>query len=270
MQTVGLKRNTIDKYYTKPAIVNLCMEYVRRYISPTRSDFIIEPSAGGGAFIDAIKEITDNYVFYDLEPGHPEIQHRDYLCYTHTLYTQGLIHCIGNPPFGRQSSMAIKFIKKSATFCDTISFVLPKSFKKKSMQKAFPAVFHLVYETDLPDKSFTVDGSDYTVPCVFQIWEKRSIPRQLEDPVIPKNYMFVKKTDISDISFRRVGVNAGVVDTDTENKSEQSHYFIKFSNGKSIEENIAKIREIQFNHNNTVGPKSIGKQELIKELNRVL
>ena len=138
------------------------------------------------------------------------------------------------------------------------------------MQKAFPVTFHLVYETDLPDKSFTVDGADYTVPCVFQIWEKRVIRRELEAQLVPINYKFVKIGEAPDISFRRVGVNAGVVDTIIENKSEQSHYFIKFSNGKFIEENLAKIRGIQFHHNNTVGPKSIGKQELIKEWNKVL
>jgi len=270
MQTVGLNRNTIDKYYTKPAIVELCAEAIRTHINPTWGDFIIEPSAGGGAFIDAIKQMTDNYTFYDLEPGHPEIQQLDYLTYTKVPNTQGRTHIIGNPPFGRQSSMAIKFIKKSCEFCDTISFVLPKSFKKSSMQKAFPQAFHLIYETDLPDKSFTVAGADYTVQCVFQIWEKRATLRQLEDTSKPENYAFVKKTDSPHISFRRVGVNAGVIDNITENKSEQSHYFITFSNGKSVEENMAKIREIQFNHNNTVGPKSIGKQELIKELNKVL
>jgi len=270
MQTVGLNRNTIDKYYTKPAIVDLCALAIRTHINPVNEDFIIEPSAGGGAFIDAIKQMTDNYAFYDLEPGHPEIQQLDYLSYTMIANIQGRTHVLGNPPFGRQSSMAIKFIKKSAEFCDTISFVLPKSFKKTSMQKAFPPAFHLVYEIDLPDKSFTVDGTDYTVPCVFQIWEKRAAFRQLEDPEVPINYAFVKKTDEPHISFRRVGVNAGVIDTFTENKSEQSHYFIKFSNGKSIEENMANIRQIQFNHNNTVGPKSIGKQELIKEWNKIL
>lgn len=269
MQTVGLNRNTIDKYYTKPAIVELCSLAIQTHILPSRGDLIIEPSAGGGAFIDTIKQITDNYAFYDLEPGHPEIQQLDYLSYTSVPNTQGRTHVIGNPPFGRQSSMAIKFIKKSAEFCDTISFILPKSFKKNSMKKAFPPQFHLVYETDLPEKSFTVDGKDYTVPCVFQIWEKRTSPRQLEEHSVPINYAFVKKTDAPDISFRRVGVNAGLIDTIIENKSEQSHYFIKFSNGKSVEENMAKIREIQFNHNNTVGPKSIGKQELIKECNKI-
>ena len=82
--------------------------------------------------------------------------------------------------------------------------------------------------------------------------------------------MFVEKTENPDISFRRVGVNAGTIDKKIHEKSIQSHYFIKFTNGESISDNIELVKAIQFNHNNTVGPKSISKQELIKEFNKVL
>ena len=40
------------------------------------------------------------------------------------------------------------------------------------------------------------------------------------------------------------------------NKSFQSHYFIKFTNNKQIDENIEKLKLIKFNFNNTIGPKS--------------
>ena len=38
------------------------------------------------------------------------------------------MHCIGNPPFGPQSSLAKKFIKESCEFCETIAFVSSKEF----------------------------------------------------------------------------------------------------------------------------------------------
>lgn len=53
-----------------------------------------------------------------------------------------------------------------------------------------------------------------------------------------------------------------------DNKSFQSHYFITFTNNKIIDENIEKL--IKFNFDNTVGPKSISKQELIEEFNKLL
>jgi hypothetical protein len=82
--------------------------------------------------------------------------------------------------------------------------------------------------------------------------------------------MFVNKTENPDISFRRVGVNAGTIDTRIDEKSIQSHYFIKFTNGKSIADNIAQLATITYDFNNTVGPKSISKQELILNFNTVL
>ena len=86
----------------------------------------------------------------------------------------------------------------------------------------------------------------------------------------PINFRFVEKTENPDISFRRVGVNAGTIDINIDEKSIQSHYFIKFTNGKSISDNITQLSKITYGFNNTVGPKSISKQELIKEFIKFL
>lgn len=271
-QTKGLQRNTIDKYYTKDSVVELCINLVKTHIQIGADDLIIEPSAGNGSFIAGIKSLTSNYKFYDLEPENGEISKQDYLLYDSKNAKRGAgrIHTLGNPPFGRQSSMAIKFIKKSCEFSDSVSFILPKSFKKDSLRKTFPLNFHLVFEVDLPEKSFLVDGVEHNVPCIFQIWEKKTTNRIVNEKVEPLHYMFVNKTENPDISFRRVGVNAGTIDTRINEKSIQSHYFIKFTNGKSIADNIAQLATITYDFNNTVGPKSISKQELILSFNAAL
>lgn len=271
-QTKGLNRNVIDKYYTKDIVVDLCLNFVTTYIQINSDDLIIEPSAGNGSFIKGIKLLTSNFKFYDLKPENEEIVKQDYLLYDYNNIKNiyGKIHIIGNPPFGRQSSLAIKFIKKSCDFCNSISFILPKSFKKDSLKKTFPLNFHLIFEIDLPDKSFLVDGVEYNVPCIFQIWEKKTTNRFVNEKLEPVNFMFVEKTKNPDISFRRVGVNAGTIDTNLDEKSNQSHYFIKFTNGKSITENTNKLSTITYDFNNTVGPKSISKQELIFKFNPLL
>ena len=273
-QTKGLKRNTIDKYYTKQNIVDMCIDNIRKYIKIYYdNDLIIEPSAGNGSFIESIKTLSKNTLFYDINPENEEIREQDYIQLEYDSICKRFkkIHIIGNPPFGRQSSMAIKFIKKSCEFCDTISFILPKSFKKESMKKAFDLKFHLVHEIDLPTDSFLVDGKEHNVPCVFQIWERRSFDRKIVEIVEPSGFVFVKKSENPHIWFRRVGVNAGMVgDCGIDEKSVQSHYFIKFENNKSVEENIKLLSDIKYNSDNTVGPKSISKQELIIEFNKVL
>jgi predicted RNA methylase len=271
-QKKGLKRNTIDKYYTKDIVVELCLNLVKKYVKINENDLIIEPSAGNGSFISGIKELTNHYIFYDIVPENAEIIKQDYLLSDYHDFKSNFnnIHVIGNPPFGRQSSLAIKFIKKSCEFCDSLSFILPKSFKKDSLKKSFPLNFHLIFEIDLPDKSFLVDGIEHNVESIFQIWKKKKFDRLVIQKIEPINFIFVTKTEQPDISFRRVGVNAGTIDTNIEEKSIQSHYFIKFTNNKTINENIKQLSQITYDFNNTVGPKSISKQELIYKFNPLL
>ena len=272
-QGKGLKRNTIDKYYTKQSVVKQCIELVKKYVNITNGDMVIEPSAGNGSFIENIKNLSPNYIFYDLEPEHNEVLKQDFLEFDYENLKQKFknIHIIGNPPFGRQASLAIKFIKKCCLFSNSISFILPKSFKKDSMKKYFSDNFHMINETDLPENSFLVNNIDCDVPCVFQIWQlKKNEVRKKNIKIEPSGFKFVKKEDNPDISFRRVGVNAGVITKEINDKSFQSHYFIKFTNNITIDQNIEKLKSINFDFNNTVGPKSISKPELINEFNKLI
>lgn len=290
-QNTGLKRNILDKFYTKEEIVKDIMNIHEKYINiDKKNDLILEPSAGDGKFISMIKQKCNNYIFIDIEPEHNEIHKSDYLNYNlkdTTNYKN--IHIIGNPPFGKNSSLAIKFIKHSCLLSDnvkSISFILPKSFRKESMKKYFNLHFHLIFEKDLPNNSFLVNDTVYDVPCIFQIWKYKKEKRKVLQNELPKSFKFVKKEEEHDISFRRVGVYAGKISIFpfTKDKSEQSHYFIKFTNNKTKEENLEKIFENnlellekkkeylilceRFENNNTVGPRSISKPELIKEFNK--
>lgn len=259
-------RALADKFYTKPDVVNKCVEILKNHFTIDRAnDVVIEPSAGGGAFIDALAGLCDRCIFLDLIPEHEGVTEGDFLAFANP-HPGRRTHVIGNPPFGRQSSLAIKFIRHAATFCDTISFILPKSFKKDSMKDKVPNNFHLINETDLESESFTVDGNSYDVPCTFQIWEKRDHERTSRVKLEPNGYRFVKKSEGPDISIRRVGVNAGEVDEETSTKSEQSHYFIKF--GGEVPRGLDRLKDqVQAFATSTVGPKSVSKQELIGILN---
>lgn len=261
-QKTGRLRNCVDKYYTKSSIAELCVNTFKDNITLGDST-IIEPSAGNGAFIPYIKKITEHYSFYDIQPESPLIIQQDYLKFKPDSLK--IIHVIGNPPFGRQSSIALKFIQHSCTFASSVSFILPRSFKKDSIQKRIHPYFHLIKEIDLPDNSFLVNDKEFNVPCVFQIWKKELTKRINQPKLEPVNFEFVKKTENPDISFRRVGVNAGDISEIIDNKSIQSHYFIKVN-----KEKIKDLKNIIYNKNNTVGPKSISKQELIAEFNKVL
>ena len=270
----GKKRNSLEKFYTKDDAVKLCIQEIKTHIKINPGDLIIEPSAGNGAFFSAICELTPtkNPIFLDIDPSVStvgKIQKQDYLSFE-IPHQKNPIHIIGNPPFGKQSKTANQFIKKSAEFANTISFILPKSFKKPSMQRIFPPYFHLVKQLDLPEKSFTIDNVEHHVPCIFQIWEKRTYSRPQVCILEPSGFLFVKKDDAPDISVRRVGVYAGKVDVDTANKSVQSHYFLSFLSKIERETKISQLKQVTFEHDNTVGPKSISKQEIIAKYNAIL
>ena len=272
-QSKGLRRDTtLDKFYTKPEVVASCIEHIKTYLRITDRDIIIEPSAGNGSFIPGIQSLCKNILCIDIHPDNPTVTQGDFLQFdaSSLVSRYDTLHVVGNPPFGRQASLAIKFIKKASEYCTSISFILPKSFKKDSMQKHFPVYFHLIFEENVSDNAFRVNDADHDVPCVFQIWEKRTQERIPVLKLVPNGFTFTKKTESPDISFRRVGVNAGVVDTVIDTKSEQSHYFIRFQNREKLHDTIQKVSSIVYTFDNTVGPKSIGKQEVIKEFNAII
>ena len=220
MSKTGKNRIITDQFYTKDDIAKRCVEkFYERY--PFYKN-IIEPSAGDGAFIHYLCRFntygSQHFRAFDIEPKNIRkefiipIEQRDFLKYDfsdfHMAPASDKVCFIGNPPFGRQSSLAKKFIKHIASWkkAGVIAFILPKSFKKFSMQKCFPVNWHLMEQFEIPDNSFVIQGKSHNVPCVFQIWEKREFQRWIPEIAEPKGYKFTKKEENPDYSLRRVGV----------------------------------------------------------------
>jgi hypothetical protein len=140
------------------------------------------------------------------------------------------------------------------------------------MSCAFPRNFHLIHEREIPKDSFEVNGEAYDVPCVFQIWIKRDIPRDIEEKVQASGFTYVKATEQFHMAFRRVGVNAGTSYLHSEGPfSAQSHYFFAFD-----EKYLTKLYDIKKSINthvfpsNTVGPRSLSKGEANQVINTIL
>ena len=55
VKTCGLRRDTIDKFYTREEVVKDCMEQFCNRINISNQDICIEPSAGNGSFISSIQ-----------------------------------------------------------------------------------------------------------------------------------------------------------------------------------------------------------------------
>ena len=253
------KKQENDKFYTKQEAV----EMVLSMVDISEFDAVIEPSAGNGSFSRLISH--NMLISLDIAPEAEGISMQDWLEFDPSVITGMKVLVIGNPPFGNQGSLAMKFIKKSVEIgAECIAFILPKSFKKDSVKNKVPARYWLEKEIDLEEKSFTLNGSDYDVPCVFQIWRLGNSDREIK--VLKKEtdlFEFVKKDRPHDMAFRRVGFYAGRHYVESQDKSEQSHYFIKSNIEVSLLSDM--LSSMEWEHNNTAGPKSIGKSELIEK-----
>lgn len=255
-------KSKLDKFYTKEEIAIKCISK----IDFSKYELAIDPCCGDGSFYSnlPIKKIG-----IDIEPNISNVIRHDFLTwdYKNLGIDKNKIITISNPPFGKQGSLAMNFIKRSSEFSDTIAFILPLSFSKTSVKNRIPKNYHLIYEEVLPEDSFLLDGDEYVVKCVFQIWERKEYERKQIETITECGFSYVNSDD-ANISIRRVGFYAGKASTDTS-KSKQSHYFIRVHDIDKIEDLISEFNKQKWNEL-TVGPKSISKSELNPVINNLL
>jgi hypothetical protein len=218
----------------------------------------LEPSAGSGAFYSLLP--ADNRVGVDIDPkieGVVESNFFDFDLGESTYFT------VGNPPFGKNSSLAIRFFNRCAKHSVGIAFIVPKTFKKDSVKDKLDMNFHLVYEEDVAQDAFNRDGEVVHVPCVFQIWLKMAEVREKAEKRKTADFLFVSKNeDDFDVYFQRVGVNAGRVKPKDSGVSDNSHMRVKVIK-KGVIDVISGINWDDIKHN-TAGNPSISKNEMIK------
>lgn len=162
-----------DQYYTDPAIAAACLATVDKYF-PTKRMHLVEPSAGDGSFSSVMQQGS---IAIDIDPRGDGILQEDFLNYA--IDSDREIGFIGNPPYGRCSRMAVKFINRAALCATFIAFILPRTFRKAETQVKIDSSFHLIHDEDLPDHAFLFCGKPYDVPAAFQIWQRRSYLRAL-------------------------------------------------------------------------------------------
>ena len=162
----------LDQFYTSDAEVEKCLEAWEAIVKVDGST-IIEPSAGAGAFSNKIS----GCIAYDLEPKSEGIIQQDFLKLD--LKQWGDIHFIGNPPFGRGSNLAFKFIHKMTSYKQTKSFslVLPVSHTRHHQKNKIDPYFHIMHEHYVND--FVEFGQKKKVSCIFQIWVRKDFKREL-------------------------------------------------------------------------------------------
>tara|TARA_B100001564_G_scaffold355810_1_gene368810 strand:+ start:760 stop:1530 length:771 start_codon:yes stop_codon:yes gene_type:complete len=248
----------LDQFYTNSDIAKKCIDT----IDLSKYDIVVEPSAGMGAFYNQISH--KHKIGVDLEPKCDGVIKHDFLKWNLNEFPTPKVLTIGNPPFGRQGSLAMNFIKKASEFSDTVAFILPRGFKKRSVYDRVPLNFWEVNQMHIPKNSFTYNEKPFDVPCVWIEYQKQGKSRTKEKKLKPTTFKFTKQEN-ANVSIRRVGVNAGKTFPHTE-VSIPSHYFVKVNN---IDEFVNKVNDIKFSDDDTTGPRSISRNELIRRIDGI-
>jgi len=323
----GTKPRELDQFFTKPEVAGQCVGILQSVLKGNISDFdmILEPSFGDGAFVNALKSVEvepPKLKFVDIDARKAEhranfltdvVASKEYFhikqvtappSRSGSLDSFGFLKkrapeqpkpvqpvclTIGNPPFGKNASLAISFFNRAAEFSGCIAFVVPRTFSKASVHSRLDLSFFLMHEHVLEQDGFLFKNEAYSVPCVFQVWVHanyaerfikdeirlaarvqispgmlRSIPPKVSET---PDFKFVKANSNPDLAIRRVGVNAGkMFDDDVGQRSEQSHFFIQIKDKRRKAIVIRQLKSLDLENTQskfqTAGNPSISKTEL--------
>jgi hypothetical protein len=261
---------SLDQFYTKSDIAEICWSKVIEYTDIDKCDYIVEPSAGKGAFFSLFPETKR--IGMDLVPKYPHVTKMDFFDFKYIVNKK--YATVGNPPFGRVSSVAIKFFNKSAEYSDIIAFIIPRTFKRVSVQNKLNMDFHLIYNEDLPLNPCCFEPK-MDAKCCFQIWIRKEIKRVkvVYDKSHP-DFSFMKHGPkdkknqptppvYSDFAMKAYGSNCGeIIDSNLQSLRPKSWHWIK----SNISINLLKDRFASLDYSiskDTVRQDSIGQKELI-------
>jgi hypothetical protein len=270
-----VRKEGLDKFYTIPSYSKKCIDKVFELYDKSSFELIIEPSAGNGSFFNQLE--CNNKIGIDISPENKTIIKMDFFNYTPDSHINNIL-VIGNPPFGKISSIAIKFFNHSAKWANVIAFILPRTFRRPSVQNKLNNKFHLIYDEDVSIKPccFT---HQMMVKCCFQIWEKKETERPVIDlSTKHEDWQFLPFGPIdekgqptppvgADFAMRAYGGKIGEIKK--LNLSElrpKSWHWIKSNINK--EELINRFNKLDYSDSlNTARQNSMGRGELVRLYN---
>lgn len=172
----------LEQFYTPQETADWVVQVCRD--QPWWIDIVeaIEPTAGPGAFVNALKPY-DHYMTVhagDLEPKHPDVQQWDALQVDVEkllwFEKKGMpipidhVLLIGNPPFGRQSKLAWEIWNHYAPWVGYTAFIVPRSMaipKFMTKSRPIPKCHDLLFSLSLPSDKFVLpDGKTKSVKGV--------------------------------------------------------------------------------------------------------
>lgn len=261
----------LDQFYTKPEIAKLCLAHL---VATLQEDFqtysiVLEPSAGTGSFYSLL---DSRRIGLDVDPKISGIHIQDFFTWVPPSADKKIL-VVGNPPFGVQSALALKFFVNAAAFATTIAFIVPISWTKWSHQRRIPETFRLLSSLSLPKNSFLFEGKDYDVPCVFQIWTQGAdiLPttdlRLREKPVTSHtDFVFLPRSQTTNADFLFVvcGARKQLIHEVTSSLSPFTVERIK-CNSPKVRRAFEEINWAKYSNRTNTGTMWINRETIVRE-----
>jgi len=261
---------SLDQFYTTPAVAASCYGHLVSRVNLDDYDVVLEPSAGTGSFFNLLP--VDKRVGLDVEPKHDGIRQQDYFSFVPEQNQKYIV--VGNPPFGRVCRTAVRFFNHSAAFADCIAFIIPRTFKRTSVQNRLSLDFRLEFNEDLPLRPCCFTPA-MGAKCCFQIWKRTTVPRQkIVMPSTHPDFTFIKygpkdhrnqptPPTGADFVMKAYGSNCGTLVTDgLQHLRPKSWHWIKSSIGVDVLQQ--RFASLDYSiARDTVRQDSIGQKEVI-------
>ncbi len=260
---------SFDQFYTHPELARaFAAEIVGRW-GDDHDVLFVEPAAGAGAFRDPLVGAGRKVRAIDIAPQAPGILQGDFLG-LHDLFAgdHSAVVVIGNPPFGKNASMAVRFFNRAAIHADEIAFIVPRTFRKMSVQGRLHRNFHLSWDRDVPGDAFLLSGNPHDVPCAWQIWTRQPYER-IMPPAPPVDHLIDYTTPgRASFAMRRVGFYTGrIVTQNISTLSRTTHYFMREVRYGVID-TLRSINWLDVTAQ-TAGVRSLSKREIAFRLSEI-
>jgi len=235
MEKLGNRRKTgVEQYYTpKDLALKLSAELIA--ITGSNRSFM-EPAGGNGSFIAALESLgAKDIQAVDLYPKHPKVKSANFL--EHSPNGQDLV-TISNPPFGRNNSLSIPFFNHAANHSEYIAFLVPRSWRKWSVQNRLDRRFHLISDQDVAVNYVTDSGERIGVNndlrTCFQIWQRQKTLRPIIK-VADRGLIQKCKPEQADIAVRVFGFGCGKVYRDFPREANTTLMFLTVLDARVFE-----------------------------------
>lgn len=229
-----------EQFYTPSDLAENLASSLLQFVPDLAARSVIEPAGGTGSFIRAVRRLgVTDVLSFDIEPKFEGVTKSDFLSVDLTGVAAHSAIAISNPPFGRNNSLSIPFFNHAASACDTIAFIVPRSWRKWSVINRLDRNFHLVSDIDVKvdyvDELGKPVGSKLRLNTCFQVWQYSADAQRAKIAVEDRGVVIKVKAAEADVALTIFGFGCGRVLTDFDRQPNSTRMFLKLGHPRALE-----------------------------------